>query len=105
MRKLIIIAVISALFIECFPDPFFSLDKADHFMTALVMTVASSMAVKNIADADESETKIIVMSAALPLFFSFAKEAYDGLSKSGTVSYKDLIYDFAGIIVGLIIVR
>ncbi|MGE3063251.1 MAG: hypothetical protein AB7T10_06410 [bacterium] len=105
MRKLLIVTIVLTAFLFSHADPFFSRDKADHFMTALVMTLSTSLAVTNIMDDDESEAKRITAAVAIPVFLSFAKEAYDGLSKEGTVSYKDLIYDFAGIILGILIVR
>ena len=105
MRKFLISLLIIVVSIGSSADPFFSLDKADHFMTAMVMTLSASIAVRHIADSSDSEMMKIGMAAALPVFFSFAKEVYDGVSGTGTVSYKDLIYDFAGIILGLIIAR
>ncbi|PIP12937.1 MAG: hypothetical protein COX48_05825 [bacterium (Candidatus Stahlbacteria) CG23_combo_of_CG06-09_8_20_14_all_34_7] len=105
MRKLLILILALLLFICSTSDTFFSLDKADHFMTALVMTLSSSLAVRKITNSNDSELKTVSMAITLPIFFSFAKEAYDGISEEGTVSYKDLIYDFAGIIFGIIIMR
>lgn len=105
MRKFVVVLLSVAVFLTASADPFFSLDKADHFMTALVMTVACSMAVQNVTNEGLSDAAKIAAAAALPVLLSFAKEAYDGMSGEGTVSYKDLIYDFAGIITGILIVR
>ncbi|MDD3803506.1 MAG: hypothetical protein PHW02_03845 [bacterium] len=105
MRKFLVMILIAAVFLTASADPFFSLDKADHFMTAFAMTLSASLAVKAMMSDSIPESGRILAAAAIPVFLSFAKEVYDGVSKEGTVSYKDLIYDFAGIFLGILIAR
>lgn len=104
MRKLLIIVLILATAIMSFQDPFFSKDKIDHLFTAFAITVSTSIAVKCV-NGDVESSKNISLALAVPMLMSFGKEVYDGVSKSGTVSYKDLIYDFTGIFLGILIVR
>jgi len=104
MRKLLILILITSLFTGIYADGFFSLDKIDHFFTAAVITVSCMLAVMILSPAN-SQTANISMAIALPLIMSIAKEVYDGVSKTGEVSYKDFIYDLLGIAAGVLLTR
>lgn len=103
MRKLLILTLLTIFFINIFSDPFFSKDKIDHLFTTFAITASTTLFVKSFMK-DRSELENLTFSISVPILFSFGKEVYDGLS-DGTVSYKDLIYDFLGIGIGYSIVR
>ncbi|MEO0236991.1 MAG: hypothetical protein ABIN35_01995 [candidate division WOR-3 bacterium] len=103
MRKLLTLLLLTIFFINIFPDPFFSKDKIDHLFTTFAITASTTLFVKSFMK-DRSEFENITFSISVPVLFSFGKEIYDNFS-DGTVSYKDLIYDFIGIGIGYSIVR
>ncbi len=110
MRKLLIVLIIlsfitisgnEAIFVN---DPFFSPDKIDHFFTAMAIAAGTSVLTSIIINDSNSNLKIGI-DVSVPLALSIIKEIYDGVSKTGEVSYKDLIYDFVGLTVGILIAR
>lgn len=103
MRKLLILFLLTIFFINIFSDPFFSKDKVDHLFTTFAITASTTLFVKSFMK-DSSKLENITFSISVPIIFSFGKEVYDNFS-GGTVSYKDLIYDFVGIGIGYMIVR
>ncbi|MEJ5307889.1 MAG: hypothetical protein WHT27_06300 [candidate division WOR-3 bacterium] len=102
MRKLLTLFLFIVFFTNIFSDPFFSKDKIDHLFTTFAMTASTALFVKSFMKND-SELENITLSVSIPVLFSFGKEIYDRYS-DGTVSYKDLIYDFVGIGIGYFIV-
>lgn len=104
MRKLLIVLLVASLFTGVYADGFFTPDKIDHFFTAAAITVSCALAVIVLSPLNGTAANIS-MAIALPLIMSVAKEVYDGVSKTGEVSYKDLIYDLLGIAAGILITR
>ncbi|HAF07509.1 MAG: hypothetical protein QME48_01015 [bacterium] len=103
MRKFLILFFIILFIQNVFSDPFFSKDKIDHLFTTFAITASTSLFVKSLVK-DKDETLNLTFSVSIPVLFSFGKEVYDNFT-DGTVSYKDLIYDFMGIGLGYAIVR
>jgi len=103
MRKLLILIFLIFFIQNIFSDPFFSKDKIDHLFTTFAITASTSLFVKSFIK-DKNETQSLTLSVSVPILFSFGKEIYDNFS-DGTVSYKDLLYDFVGIGLGYVIVR
>lgn len=112
MRKFTIFLIVSLLltgmiwpdgiFVD---DSYFSPDKVDHFFTVMAISAGTSVMAAYIFDSDEQQALSLGLSISVPLLFSVGKEIYDGVSGTGEVSYKDLIYDFAGLAAGILIVR
>ncbi|MEO0288211.1 MAG: hypothetical protein ABIN00_01010 [candidate division WOR-3 bacterium] len=103
MRKLLTLLLLTIFFINVFSDPFFSYDKIDHLFTTFAITTSTTLFVKSFIE-NRSEVENITFSISVPVLFSFGKEIYDNFS-DGTVSCKDLLYDFIGIGLGYFIVR
>ncbi len=111
MHKLSSILILSAFFCGIFAednifvnDSYFSPDKIDHFFTVMAITVATSFAADYFIEGEKDKIQLGI-SVSVPLIFSVVKEVYDGVSGTGEVSYKDLIYDFAGLAAGILITR
>lgn len=109
MRKYVILAVLGlfacALSAEGIfhDDSFFTRDKIDHFFTGMVISSTSYLAAENLMGMGSAGATGV--SVSLTGVFSIGKEIYDGVSGTGEVSYKDLIYDFLGMGAGILIVR
>lgn len=109
MRKLLIILLILIFAMQAAAEPifvsdsYFSYDKVDHLFTGLIVTVSSLVLADHVSDT--ANPAVFAAALMIPVLFSVGKEVYDGISGTGHVSYKDLIYDFLGIIIGIIIVR
>lgn len=86
-------------------DSYFSPDKIDHFFTVMAISAGTSVMAAYMFDGDDQKAMKLGVSISVPLLFSIGKEVYDGVSGTGEVSYKDLIYDFAGLAAGILIVR
>ncbi|MGB4238710.1 MAG: hypothetical protein WBJ87_03730 [Candidatus Hydrothermia bacterium] len=71
-------------------DPWWAKDKVKHFATAFVLT-------ESFKQASVNTTHSFCIVASL----SFSKEVYDKKVKKSIFSYKDLLYDAAGIILGI----
>lgn len=109
MRKLLIVFFISIFALSAAAEPvfvndsYFSYDKVDHLFTGLIVTVSSLVMANHVSEM--ANPAVFAGVLMIPVLFSVGKEVYDGVSGTGHVSYKDLIYDFLGIIIGIIIVR
>ncbi|MFO8061473.1 MAG: hypothetical protein R6U31_00940 [bacterium] len=109
MRKLLIVSLILIFALSAAAEPlfvndsYFSYDKVDHLFTGLIITVSSLVLADHFSD--RGNPAVLAGALMVPVLFSVGKEVYDGVTGTGHVSYKDLIYDFLGIIIGIIIVR
>ncbi len=108
MRKFVIFLLLICLFSVLnaegifTDDSFFTRDKIDHFFTGMVIGSSSYLAADIMTD---NQSKAMVFSISVTGVFSFGKEIYDGVSGTGEVSYKDLIYDFLGMGAGILLAR
>lgn len=82
-------------------DPWLGKDKADHFMVSAF--IAGTCYYWGRVDLRHSHTTAVIFSLSSTAGIGLAKEIYDGLSKRGTPSWKDLFADFLGIGVGILI--
>jgi len=73
-------------------DPWWAKDKVRHFATAYVLTKSSMQ-----AGIDRR------YSAAIVFTLSVGKEVYDKKVKKTFFSFKDIIYDLAGVTLGLLL--
>ncbi len=83
-------------------DRWFGPDKADHFLTSTVLTGLGYYAARKELNLSSSASQQSAVVFSLSL--GSLKEIYDGLSGTGTASWKDLIADIAGTGLGLIII-
>lgn len=111
MRKFTVFLICMSIFIISWPDglfvndSYFSPDKIDHFFTVMAISAGTSVMAAYMFEGDDRDMLSLGVSISVPLIFSIGKEIYDGVSGTGEVSYKDLIYDFAGLAAGILIVR
>jgi putative lipoprotein len=77
-------------------------DKADHFLTSTVLTGLGYYTARKELNLSSSASQHSAVVFSLSL--GSLKEIYDGLSGTGTASWKDLIADIAGTGLGLIII-
>lgn len=111
MRKFTVFLICMSIFMISWPeglfvnDSYFSPDKVDHFFTVMAISAGTSVMAAYMFENDEQDMLSLGVSISVPMIFSIGKEIYDGVSGTGEVSYKDLIYDFAGLAAGILIVR
>ena len=84
-------------------DQWFSQDKAHHFMVSAFLTGFSYYAFKQ--EFEQSQETATVAAVSLSFSIGIAKEIYDGASGSGTPSFKDIVADAAGVVVGILILN
>ena len=77
------------------PDPWLSKDKMDHVTASAFLTGAQYYLVRQELELSHEQSLRAAMAGALVL--GIAKEIYDGVSKRGTPSIKDLLADALGI--------
>ncbi len=70
-------------------------DKADHFAASAFLTGAQYYALRG--ELDRSHRQSMQMAVAGALALGLAKEIYDGVSKTGTLSFKDFVADALGV--------
>lgn len=108
MRKFMIILMLACV---CYAlnaegiftdDSFFTRDKIDHFFTGMMIGTSSYLAADFLTD---NQSQAMIFSVSVTGVFSLGKEIYDGVSGTGEVSYKDLIYDFLGLGTGILLAR
>ena len=84
-------------------DRWHGADKYSHFTVSAFLTAGQMFVLQDRTDiAEDRSLAIAVSSTAL---IGIAKEVYDGVSKKGTPSLKDLLADFVGIGVAVMIFK
>jgi uncharacterized protein YfiM (DUF2279 family) len=73
-------------------DPWWGKDKCRHFATAYILT-------RSVHQAGVKKH----YSAGIVLGLSISKEVYDKKIKKSIFSFKDLVYDIAGVTLGLLL--
>ena len=84
-------------------DRLFAQDKGHHFMASAFLTGFSFYAFHQ----EMGQSRTVSNRAAIGTVFSIglAKEIYDGMSGKGTPSYKDMLANIVGIVVGIAILN
>jgi uncharacterized protein YfiM (DUF2279 family) len=108
--KLLTTAVlISVILSSGFPRPasaqdeWFAPDKLLHFLGGFLVTSVTYTVALNAFDNDHEDARLYALAAGMAA--SIAKEAYDGLSGTGTPSGKDLVWDGMGIGFSLVLIN
>jgi putative lipoprotein len=81
-------------------DQWLGEDKLKHFAFSYLITAGSAGAARNITGHDES----VIAGAALGVIAGVGKEILDRKS-NGSSSFRDLLWDLAGVSVGVIIMQ
>lgn len=76
-------------------DPWLGRDKVDHALVSAGLVAAQFYLLHQEFDWSNSRSKRIAVSSTLAI--GIAKEIYDGASRRGTPSWKDLLADLAGV--------
>lgn len=85
------------------PDTWFAKDKADHFITSAFLVGFGYYMIHK--EMDRSVMASQNIAAGFSFSLGISKEIYDGVSRKGQPSYKDLIADLAGIALGYLAIR
>jgi uncharacterized protein YfiM (DUF2279 family) len=76
-------------------DPWLGRDKADHALVSAGLVAAQFYLLHQELDLSGNRSRKIAASGTL--LIGIAKEIYDGISRRGTPSWKDLLADLAGV--------
>lgn len=82
-------------------DRWFATDKAHHFLVSAFMTAAVNYTTREEISLDRDASQHI--SIGISLSVGLGKEIFDGTIRKRHFSYKDLVADCAGIVVGILL--
>jgi uncharacterized protein YfiM (DUF2279 family) len=82
------------------PDRWIGEDKFRHFFYSYAITTGTAGAARAVTGHDES----VVVGAAIGLLAGVGKELYDRKG-NGTASFRDLLWDVAGVTVGVLVAQ
>ncbi|MBN1542357.1 hypothetical protein JW992_09450 [candidate division KSB1 bacterium] len=83
-------------------DSWFGKDKGDHLITSTFLTGISYYAARQ--EYDRSHPAALNCAVGFSLTLGIGKEIYDGTSKTGTASWKDLVADILGTGLGYLLI-
>ena len=83
-------------------DPWFSEDKFHHFAHSAVISSSIFLIANNMARTDDDNSFYI--SFSISSLIGISKEIKDSKSQKGTASSKDLLFDVAGVLFGILLV-
>jgi uncharacterized protein YfiM (DUF2279 family) len=83
-------------------DEWFSEDKFHHFAHSAAISSSVYLIANNIARTDDNTSFYI--SFSISSLIGLSKEIKDSEDEKGTASTKDLIYDIAGVLFGILLV-
>jgi uncharacterized protein YfiM (DUF2279 family) len=83
-------------------DEWFSEDKFNHFAHSAVISSSIYLIANNITKTDDKNSFYI--SFSISSLIGLSKEIKDSKSKAGTASSKDLVFDIAGVLFGILLV-
>ena len=83
-------------------DEWFSEDKFHHFVHSAAISSSIYLIANNITQTDENTSFYI--SFSISSLIGLSKEIKDSKDKEGTASSKDLIFDIAGVLFGILLV-
>lgn len=81
-------------------DPWLGKDKADHFIVSAFLAGTCYYWART--ELRQTHDTAVIFSLSCTGGIGLAKELYDGLSQRGTPSWKDLLADFLGIGIGIL---
>ena len=84
-------------------DSWFSRDKGLHLNESIILTTGVGTSLRR--HSDFSDNKIVYSAAGFTLMTGIFKEIIDGTRKNNRFSWKDLSYDVAGVIIGIVILN
>ena len=84
-------------------DSWFSADKGLHFIGGMISTVGTGKSVQQFAKTERR--KSLLIGAGFSFSLGLVKETHDALQPGNIFSYKDLLADCLGIIMGVILLR
>lgn len=84
-------------------EPFLKTDKAKHFIISIMSTAFIHQLCNKNLDINSNDSKVIAGSITIGL--GVLKESWDKYRKKREFSWKDLIADAAGIVVGFILIN
>ncbi len=79
-------------------DKWFGTDKGRHLLGSAICTIGATKCLQRSADADQR--KSLFIGAGFTLSLGMAKECRDATEAKNHFSYKDLIADIIGVIIG-----
>jgi uncharacterized protein YfiM (DUF2279 family) len=82
-------------------DPWFSEDKFHHFAHSAAISSSIYLIANNMAKTDDNNSFYI--SFSISALIGVSKEIKDSKSETGTASSKDLVFDIAGVLFGLLL--
>ncbi len=103
LNKTIIVVLILILFSSLNASGWTGKDKVAHFTYSAFLTYWSYGFSKNILEKNDQNS--VVLSISIPLSLGFMKEYSDKKFKKTGWSWKDITYDFLGIVAGSIIIK
>lgn len=83
-------------------DPWFSEDKLHHFLHSAAISSSTYLISTNIGSIDKKNS--LYISISIGTLAGITKEIHDKHKRDETFSVKDLIYDIAGVIAGILLV-
>lgn len=83
-------------------DPWFSEDKFHHFAHSAAISSSIYLIANNITKTDENTSFYI--SFSISSLIGLSKEVKDSKDKKGKASSKDLLFDVAGVLFGILLV-
>jgi uncharacterized protein YfiM (DUF2279 family) len=83
-------------------DPWFSEDKFHHFAHSAAISSSIYLIANNMAKTDDNNSFYI--SFSISALIGVSKEIKDSKSGTGTASSKDLVFDIAGVLFGILLV-
>jgi len=84
-------------------DFWFSRDKGLHLNGSIILTTGIGTSLRRYSDFPDK--KIIKTAAGFTLMTGIFKEIIDGTRKNNRFSWKDLSYDVAGVLIGIVILN
>ena len=104
MKKIILILVLTGLFLSLSAaSEWLGKDKIMHFAGSAFLTYWNYGVSRDIME--NSKTQSVFFSVSITSVLGFGKETSDKYLKRTKFSWKDIVYDLAGISAGLVIIN
>jgi uncharacterized protein YfiM (DUF2279 family) len=87
---------------ELVSDSWFGEDKLHHFIHSAAISSSAYLISNKMGSIDQRNS--VYISFSVGTIAGIAKEIYDECSGNGSASKKDLIYDIAGVISGILLI-
>ncbi len=83
-------------------DYWFTEDKLHHFLHSAAISSSTYLISNRIGSIEEKNA--IYISISIGTLAGITKEIHDDYKKDGTFSIKDLVYDVAGVVAGILLI-